>query len=200
MHKATKFMAALVLSLGLAACGGGAAASSAASTADTTSATSTADTTSAASATSTTTTTTTTTADYVNDSLGFTYTMPAGMTRTEGSAYAFECSDEKGASFNINVINETLDLNDSATMDALKTELTKQLESIGFTIDDVQIGTYELSLGTYPSIACTASMNGTSMSLVQVYITGTNQIVAISAGGIDGSTSIKTMMDGFAAL
>ena len=208
MHKATKFMAAIVLTMGLAACGGGAAASSAASTADTASAASTADATSAAStadATSTastadatsTTTTTTSTADYTSDKRGTSFTAPAGFTTREQEGTDYMCITNEGESVNIIVTDLSTgeDFNDASFMAQVKDEFVKSIEAQGFEGFDVQTGTQTIKAGTFPACVGTGQVNGTNITIEQVYVQnkGAAGIFTVVS---TGTTSIEDMMAG----
>ncbi len=205
MHKATKIAAALVLSLGLAACGGGAAASSTADTtassaADTT-ASSAADTT-ASSAVDTTassaasTTQTATKADYVNTEMGIEYTKPANFVDYENEGSVYMCINESTGS-NVNIIisdfgGATLD---DATMEALKQVFTNELKNQGIEDAEVQSGTHTLDAGTFPAIKGTGKLNGTELTLEQIYVESAGKVATFTCTVAAGE-SADSMMAG----
>lgn len=202
MNKASRFAAALVLTLGLAACGGSAssAATDATSTADSTSIASAADVTSTT-ADSTSAGTDSSSADtYTNADLGISFTLPEGFSFSDqGNGTEFIALDSSGNS--VNLIVGTLapgeDFFDDAYMDEVEQEFTNSLDQQGIEGASITQGTYTFDNGdSYPSMLGSGTLRGTAIDLMQIYVQkdGKVGVVTITSVTLDPTDILATFV------
>lgn len=204
MHRASRIMAAFVLSLGLMACSGGGGTASTETATSTEAAASAASSSDAASTSGggTNPENMTLAGGYTNPDLGLTYTPPDTFEALESTNpnVVYQMADmSTGDSINIIVVaglpaNE--DINDPSYFEEMQQEFTNQLDASGIEGATITPGKYTLDDGTsFPAILGSGTLKDIAVDVEQVYVQKGDTLAALTATST-GATTVDEILAG----